>query len=239
MSHKVRSLPNHIKYSLYFTAVGIFAALLSMRESSSYGHLFEIIPVLGGTLPFFTLTALFVTIYKLDGGNLKELGWGWPNWKTTKTKTIGLLAVWTIGLMVLRIVESGLLAPLLDQIGPPASSLSRMAPLTGNLELTLALLPFMWLVVIGEELLFRGFILNFLAEKLGGTALSWSIAIVISAALFGLGHFWQGPRGMIATGIGALIMGAAYYLVGRTLWPTIISHALVNTMGFISIYADS
>ncbi|MEX0300232.1 MAG: lysostaphin resistance A-like protein [Kordiimonas sp.] len=225
------------KYTLYATAFAIFAALLSLRESVAYGHLYEVIPIMGGNIPFFTLTVLIALIYKMDGGTLASIGWRWPERNSTKLKLAGFIALWTIALIVVRILEGALLGPFLDQLGPPPGTLDRMAPLSGNLSLLLTILPVMWLAVIGEEVLFRGFILKFFSEKFGSTKTAWAIAIVISAVLFGICHFWQGPRGMISTGIGALIMGVAYYLCGRNLWPTILSHAAVNTLGFITIYA--
>ncbi len=230
------ALSQRKKYGLYVAAFAIFAALLSLRESVTYGHLYNVIPIMGGNIPFFTLTVLIALIYRMDGGTLASIGWGWPNRSSKKSRLVGFIALWTIALIVIRILEGALLGPILDQLGPPPGTLDRMAPLIGNLNLMLAILPIMWLAVIGEEVLFRGFILKFFSEKLGSTKAAWAAAIVISAILFGLFHFWQGPRGMVATGIGALIMGTAYYLCGRNLWPTILSHAAVNTLGFISIY---
>ena len=56
------------------------------------------------------------------------------------------------------------------------------------------------------------------------------------AIYFGLAHFWQGARGIVGTGVLALIWGTAYYRCGRNLWPTIIAHSVGNTIAFISTY---
>lgn len=221
---------------LSLSATGLFALLLGLRESDTYGHIFSFVPILGGNLPFFTLAVLLTLIYRASGGTLKDLGFGWPQWKCSKRKMVLYIALWAIALFVIRMLEGALLAPLLEKLGPGPETFARMAPLVGNLSLLMTLLPVMWLVVVGEEVLFRGLILNYLANKLGGSGMSWVIAIVISATLFGLGHFWQGPRGMLSTGMGALVMGAGYYLSGRTLWPVIFAHAIGNTLGFIAIY---
>jgi membrane protease YdiL (CAAX protease family) len=41
---------------------------------------------------------------------------------------------------------------------------------------------------------------------------------------------------MVGTGILGLISGAATLLWRRNLWPAIIAHGLVDTLGFILIY---
>ena len=219
-----------------FMAFTLFAILLGLRETEAYGPMFDILPVMGRTLPFFTLAVLLTLIYRANGGTLNNLGFGWPSWECSKKKAVLFIALWSIGLFIVRMLEGALLGPILDAIGPAASTLDRMAPLTGNLTLMISLLPIMWIAVVGEEVLFRGLVINYVAGKLGGNKSAWILAIIASAFLFGICHFWQGPRGMVATGLGALIMGAGYYLCGRTLWPTIISHALGNTLGFIAIY---
>lgn len=221
---------------LYYLALAVFALLLTLRESASFGHLFDFIPILGGNIPFFTLALLLAAVFMKNGGRLTEVGLGWPSWKSSRQKMVlGILLAAAL-IFVARQLVSSALGPTLDGLGPRADTLERMAPLVGNLPLLLMLLPLMWLAVIGEELLFRGFIMNFVAKRLGGRVGAWAIAVIVSALLFGVAHFWQGPRGMVATGVGALVMGTAYYLVGRNLWPTILSHSLGNTLGFISIY---
>lgn len=232
--------PRHYSWTaLYLFAFSVFAILLALRESEEYGHIYDFLPILGGNIPFFTLTILLLLIHRLNGWHLKDLGWCWPKWNCSTSKAILLIIFWAFMILVVRGLITTLIDPLLNQIGPRPATLSRMAPLVGNLKLLLSLLPLMWVVVIGEEFLIRGLLMNFLAQVFGGTTRSWVFAILISSVIFGVSHFWQGPRGMVSSGVGALVMGVGYYLSGRILWPTIIAHCFGNTLGFVSIYLNS
>jgi membrane protease YdiL (CAAX protease family) len=86
---------------------------------------------------------------------------------------------------------------------------------------------------IGEELLFRGYLITRL-EKLGVGA--WP-TILLSALLFGLAH-WLG-YGFWAALLKAFSFGlptGAYYYYRRKLGPLIVAHALVDYLGFIAVY---
>ena len=78
---------------------------------------------------------------------------------------------------------------------------------------------------IWEELLFRGFLLWFLAPYAGLYG-----AIAISTVAFGLGHAYQGWRGIPRTGIIGLILAVAYAATG-SLWWMMTAHALLDLYG--------
>ncbi|MGD8998454.1 MAG: type II CAAX endopeptidase family protein, partial [Anaerolineae bacterium] len=59
--------------------------------------------------------------------------------------------------------------------------------------------------------------------------------IVLSAALFGLAHLYQGPAGMISTGISGLILAVYYHALGRVL-PMMLSHYLHDAIQFAAVY---
>lgn len=74
-----------------------------------------------------------------------------------------------------------------------------------------------------EELLFRGFLLWVLAHLLP----SWWLAALAQAALFGLAHLYQGPRGVFATFfVGAFLTGVVW--ISGSLWPAMLVHALLD-----------
>lgn len=224
------------KAFLYPLAIVVFVILLALRESDGFGYLFSIVPIVGGNTPFFTLAIMLAYAYVANGGRLSDIGLCWPNREGSKPALVGYILVAGVLIFAVRAGVSVGTTPLLDELGPRPDALERMAPLIGNLELLILLLPLMWLAVFGEELLFRGLLLNFFAKRFGGDRRAWIAAVFVSALLFGVGHFWQGPRGIIATGLGALVFGAGYYLCGRNLWPPVVAHAIGNSLGFISIY---
>jgi uncharacterized protein len=79
-------------------------------------------------------------------------------------------------------------------------------------------------VGIGEEIIFRGFLYNYLQDYFTVSAI-WSFVIV--SLYFGVGHFHQGISGIIQTTIFGLIMGYLYFTTGSLLVP-IIAHILFD-----------
>lgn len=78
---------------------------------------------------------------------------------------------------------------------------------------------------ICEEVLFRGFLIQFLAY--GPLALPLAVALFAASLSFGLGHIYQGTKGVIGTAVGGFVFGLLFLLCGN-LWPGIILHALID-----------
>ena len=76
-----------------------------------------------------------------------------------------------------------------------------------------------------EELLYRGFLVGYAARVMHPVA-----AVLVTAAVFGFGHLYQGMDGVFQTGIAGLIAGVLY-LVTRSIWPGIFIHAIVDIGG--------
>lgn len=55
--------------------------------------------------------------------------------------------------------------------------------------------------VLARDVVDRGWLMNRLAELWRFSAGGWIAAVVLSSALFGLVHLYQGASGMIATGL--------------------------------------
>ncbi len=75
---------------------------------------------------------------------------------------------------------------------------------------------------ICEELLFRGFLIWYLALFSGISG-----ALLLSSVLFGLAHAYLGPRTMLGAGAAGLVLGGLYLLTG-SLWVPMLLHAVVN-----------
>ena len=73
-----------------------------------------------------------------------------------------------------------------------------------------------------EELLFRGFLIWFFANFAG----LWG-AVLLSSLLFGLGHAYQGWRGILRTALIGLAFGIAYALT-QSLWWLMVAHVILN-----------
>ena len=86
---------------------------------------------------------------------------------------------------------------------------------------------------LGEELL-RAFVLSRLWKFSSNIAWKW-MTVLFYAVLFGLGHIYQGPRGVILAGIASLFLSAFYLLFGRVTM-MIIGHYLHDVIQFIFLY---
>lgn len=73
-----------------------------------------------------------------------------------------------------------------------------------------------------EELLYRGFLIWYLAHGFGLIQ-----AAALAALIFGLGHTYQGPRGIVLTGLVGVFLGAIY-LISGSLFAPMLFHALMD-----------
>jgi membrane protease YdiL (CAAX protease family) len=128
-------------------------------------------------------------------------------------------------------------AVLLSEKAGFRRDLSAFSELRGNLKFT-ALQVFYVLTGAGfyEEGAYRGFLFHRLAMLLGGSRSGWLIACLIQAGLFGWGHAYQNPFGMLVTGTIGLIMGIVFLKTGRNLWPVIIAHGAYDAARTIQFY---
>ncbi|WP_307592208.1 CPBP family intramembrane glutamic endopeptidase [Paenibacillus wynnii] len=77
-----------------------------------------------------------------------------------------------------------------------------------------------WIVIsltagVCEELLFRSFLFYYLPLLLPGLSGVW--VIVISSLIFGLGHCYQGIKGILSTAVLGGLFGCLYYFTGSVM----------------------
>ena len=81
-----------------------------------------------------------------------------------------------------------------------------------------------------EEILFRGFLFNRLLMILGRGPLPFAVAAVIQAALFSLGHVYQGWPGVVQIAFISLFLLWASRALKGNLWPAILMHGLLDSV---------
>ncbi len=92
---------------------------------------------------------------------------------------------------------------------------------------------FIWIESMLEELLDRGFLMNWLEKLFSTTSFATVIAVILQAVIFGFRHSYDFSARSITVGIIGLIMGIVYIKFGRNLWPLIIAHCILNSMSMI------
>ena len=213
-----------------YIAVGAVALGLAL------GVVLPDMPLLKHTYLGFAFVLALVLWLKLRGEKLSDFGLIVPRrWLLYAALGLGLAMVDIVLDGIVRSVSTPLIVswtgadPHLDQ--------KTFAELQGNLPLFLMVLPSIWLfAAFGEEFLYRGYLLNRIAQILGGSGAAWALAVVGQAVAFGLAHFYQGPVGMFPIFVGAVLSGTVSVAWGRNLWPVMVAHGLVDTLGFTFLY---
>src|SRR6185295_13197722 len=109
--------------------------------------------------------------------------------------------------------------------------------ISGDLGTALLYLLLVWsFAAFGEEIGYRGYLLTRAAEVFGGSRAAWWIAVIVVAVLFGIGHWYKGPSGVVDSGMAGLVLGASYLLTGRNMWTCVLAHGFIDTFGVVALY---
>ncbi|MGB8342623.1 MAG: CPBP family intramembrane glutamic endopeptidase [Chthoniobacterales bacterium] len=112
-------------------------------------------------------------------------------------------------------------------IQPPADA----RQITGNIKVAFLALLIVWtFAAFGEETVYRGYLTLRAGEAGGGSTAAFWVATVLASVLFGCGHYYKGPTGIIDSGMAGLILGTAYMVSGRNLWACILAHGFIDTV---------
>jgi membrane protease YdiL (CAAX protease family) len=145
------------------------------------------------------------------------------------TSVTGIVAVWTV-------VQLALIMPIVEHATGSPQDVSQFDDLEGNLGLLLAFLALSWtLAAFGEELAYRGFVQRRATDAFAPWHAATAVAMVVTAALFGLAHTEQGTVGVIITFFDSLLFSALAWHY-RTLWAAIVAHGVSNTTGLTAFY---
>jgi membrane protease YdiL (CAAX protease family) len=190
------------------------------------GHnVFRVVP---NEVPILFVLGLFSVRFR-DGG-WSAMGFKRPaSWKR-----ILLIALAAAALRMLtgEIVER-IALPFWPAIVSPAGA----NEITGNIKLALLTLLLVWsFAAFGEEIAYRGYLLTRAADLGNRTTAAYWLSMIVVSVLFGFGHYYKGPTGILDSGIAGLILGAAYLVSGRNLWTSILAHGFVDTFGIIMVF---
>jgi CAAX protease family protein len=160
----------------------------------------------------------------------------WASVGLTRPAARSRAALLVLAGVLYAIVSLYALDPLIDRISGPAD-MSEFAEVRGNADMLAFWIGLSWLLgAFGEELGYRGYLMNRITDVVGDDASGWSVAVLASSALFGLSHISQGASGMISNFLGALVYAGLYLLAGRNLWVPILAHGFEDTIGFVLIF---
>ena len=167
---------------------------------------------------------------------LRKIGW----------RDIGLrryrswAATFGVGLALGVLLEAFFLFvgyPVLSWLTGRPANLEDFRPLIGNFKLLVLALAGAWaLAGFGEEMVYRGYLLNRVADLGGRTRRAWIASLVLVSVGFGLAHTYQGVTGVIEAGLDGALVALMYFGTGRNLSIPIFVHGFTDTAELILIY---
>jgi CAAX protease family protein len=218
-------LPGSTTYVPDSPTVSAFELLLG--AAIVVGHnVFHVVP---NEVPILVVLGLLSV--RLRNGGLSSLGFKRaPSWAR--------LALIALAAAALRIVLGELVIdPLTARFWPPAVGPAGTEAIAGNINEALIWLLIVWtFAAFGEEIAYRGYLLTRAAEAGRRSPAAYWIGMVVVSVLFGYGHYYKGPAGIIDSGMAGLILGSAYLLTGRNLWTSILAHGFIDTFGVVGLY---
>jgi membrane protease YdiL (CAAX protease family) len=134
-----------------------------------------------------------------------------------------------VGAWVLAYLAVGIWSQLvsgIDALTPPDNTTTSIELAGGSVVLAILLVG-MWGPVM-EEIFFRGFLQGSLRDRIG----PWP-AVLLSSAIFALFHISPGLF------VPTFLLGVAFgwvYLRTRSVWPSVLVHALHNTLAVIVVW---
>ena len=177
------------------------------------------------------LFALGLASIWLRDGSWSAMGFKRPvSWRR-----IFLIALIAAGVRI--ILGQFVIEPITGFFWPAPTAPELANEITGNAKVALLALLLVWtFAAFGEEIAYRGYLLTRAADIGGRSKLAYWLGIVFVSILFGYGHYYKGPSGIIDSGIAGLILGAAYMLADRNLWACILAHGFIDTFAVIDAF---
>jgi len=192
------------------------------------GH--NVVHVLPNEVPVLFVLG-WISLRLRDGG-WKAAGLTRPrSWWKTVALAIGAAAVLQLG-------SELVVSPLGHWVWPAPQHVSKIigsSALDWKHALT-ALLIIWTFAAFGEELSYRGYLLTRAADTLERSAAAYIIAMLLVAVLFGFGHYYKGPAGVLDSTYSGLVLGCAYLLSGRNLWTAILAHGISDTFAVVVVF---
>jgi membrane protease YdiL (CAAX protease family) len=121
-------------------------------------------------------------------------------------------------------------------LGKPPD-LSDFAAVKGHIKFALLTIALVWIfAAFGEELVYRGYLMNRMADLGRGTRTAWIVSLLVSSAIFGLTHYHQGLTGIVEEGSDGLILGLLYLACRRNLAVPIVAHGVCDTIDIFLLF---
>jgi len=227
MKYELNNINKHSPVGIFFDLIIYISVMFLVREIYFQNMTF----ITNGL--FWSFSTLIVATWRMKARGItwKELGLIKPkNFKTLVIATGFLFVFIPISIILFQIIKDFLPLSLATDT---SSQTTKFGELKGNWLLFFSIIPFIWIQSMLEELLDRGFLINWIEKMFSESFLATIFAVLTQATIFGFRHSYDLSERSITVGLIGLVMGIAYVLFGRNLWPLIIAHCTLNTLSML------
>jgi uncharacterized protein len=172
------------------------------------------------------------------------LGWisiwlrngGWRNVGLRKPDSWAKTVAWALATAALVVVLSDVVVgPIAEKYLGAQHAPKSLDTSTPTAWMALKFLALVWtFAAFGEEMGYRGYLLNRAAEAGNCSKAAYFAGLVAVSILFGYGHYFKGMSGVVASAVSGLVLGSAYLLSRRNLWVSILAHGFRDTFALMA-----
>ncbi len=128
--------------------------------------------------------------------------------------------------------------PLVVALTGKYPDLCVLRELVGNVPMLPIAVGASWLLAaFGEELVWRGYVLNRMLDFIGRTGLGWLLSVAVVSVVFGLAHAYQDWTGISENRIDGALLAGLYIGCGRNLFAPIVAHGVTDTIDSLIIFS--
>ena len=148
------------------------------------------------------------------------------------------MALAVVAAAILLLGSELLVEPLAHRIWPEPEHVSNVieSGAAGWSQALINLLIVWTFAAFREEMAYRGYLLARAAEVFGRSNRAYWAAMMIVSLLFGFGHYFKGPSGVLDSTYSGLVLGTAYLLSGCNLWSPILAHGIADTVAVFVVF---
>ena len=174
---------------------------------------------------------------KLRGETCKEFGLTFKLITFKQAFRVFLLSLLVLVIALAAFILGSIIMANITGIPEGSSDMSGYAYLKDNIGMLLLTLAGVYIVSsFGEEVIYRGFLINRVSQIGMNTKKALWIAVILSSLIFGFVHYEWGPMGVGQTTFMGLALGICYLKLKKSLWILILAHAYMDTILMVQMY---
>jgi uncharacterized protein len=170
--------------------------------------------------------------------SLRVRGLRWRDVGLTRNRSWPLVLALGVGAgLLMEAFELFVSQPLLIRITGRQPDFSDFQAIHGKLKLLLLFIALAWtLAAFGEEMVWRGYLMNRVADLGKRTRVAWTMSLVVVNLVFGSAHSYQGITGIVDEGLMGVLLGLMYLGAGCNLLVPIVAHGVADTVDMLLIF---